>query len=396
MHNIRNITGRVIYLGGNDRRISLFEGKYPVSDGMAYNSYLINGEKTVLVDTVDRSIEQLFLSNLKAALAGRELDYVIVQHMEPDHSATLMNVLEKYPDAKVITSPKTVPMIRQFFGCDISSKLIEAKEGEPLMLPGITLDFINAPMVHWPEVIMTYLREEKIFFSADAFGSFGCLEGSVIMDPSQYGLYVEEARRYYCNIVGKYGAQVQMAIKKAAAFDIDIIAPLHGYVWKDGKEKILDSYGMWSTFTPEEKGTAIIAGSVYGGSLEAAEILAAKISELGGKAKVIDTAVKHWSYAVAECFRFSSFAVIAATNDGGIFAPAEQAVRALASHGVQGRKAAVIDNGTWAAVAGKQIREILSGMKNLTLSDNGFSIKSALTEEDVDRLSAIAEELTAE
>ena len=396
MHNIRNVTGRVIYVGGNDRRCQIFEGKYPVSSGMAYNSYLIKGEVNILVDTADASIAGLFLENVQAALNGDSLNYVVVQHMEPDHSATLMSILSKYPEAKVITSPKSVPMIKQFFGNDISGRLVPAVEGEPFEAPGVTLDFINAPMVHWPEVIMTYFREEKVFFSADAFGSFGALEGRIVMDPSVYDTYVDEARRYYTNIVGKYGAQVQMALKKASAFDIEWIAPLHGYIWKDGKELILDSYGKWSTFTPEVKGVCIIAGSVYGNTLQAAEILAAEVCAAGGDAVVIDTSVKHWSYAVACAYKYSAFAIMAATNDGGIFAPAEHAVRALAAHGVKGRKAAYIDNGTWAAVAGKQITDIISGMKDVSVSENSFSIKSSLTADDLPKIRALAAEMISD
>ena len=386
MHNIRNITDSIIYVGANDRRADIFEGTYPIPDGMAYNSYLIKDEKTVLMDTVDKSVADIFYANVKAALDGRDLNYVVVQHMEPDHSATLEGLLIRYPEAKVITNAKTVPMIKQFFDFDIDSRVEIVKEGDVFSTGSHELTFVMAPMVHWPEVMLTYDKTQKVLFSADAFGSFGALNGNIFMDPGEYVLYVDEARRYYANIVGKYGAQVAAVLAKAAALDIDIIAPLHGYVWKDGKEQILGSYKTWSSFEAETDGVAVIYGSIYGGSALAADIIAGKLSDKGYKTEVIDVTAKHTSYSVSAAWKYGKIVLVTPTTDGGIFSRMDNTVSALVAHNLQKRKIAIVDNGTWAATAGKAIRAAFEKCKDIEIIEASFSFKSRLKDEDLSKV----------
>lgn len=383
MHNIRRITDSIIYVGANDRRADIFEGTYPIPDGMAYNSYLISDEKTVLMDTVDKSVADVFFANVKAALGGKSLDYVVVQHMEPDHSATLEGLLVRYPEAKVLTNAKTVPMIKQFFDFDIDSRVELVKEGDVFSTGSHELTFVMAPMVHWPEVMLTYDKTEKVLFSADAFGSFGALNGNIFMDPAEYVLYKDEARRYYANIVGKYGAQVSAVLAKAAALDIEIIAPLHGYVWKDGKEQILESYKTWASFEAEEDGVAVIYGSIYGGSALAAEIIAGKLADKGYKTQVIDVTAKHTSYSVSAAWKFSKIVLVTPTTDGGVFSRMDNTVSALVAHNLQKRKIAIVDNGTWAATAGKAIRAAFEKCKDIEIIEASFSFKSRLKEDDL-------------
>jgi flavorubredoxin len=360
---------------------------------MAYNSYLIVDDKTVLMDTVDSSVAGIFFENVRAALNGRKLDYVVVQHMEPDHSATLEGLLLRYPEVRVITNQKTVGIIKQFFDFDIDSRVDIVKEGDSFSTGAHELSFVMAPMVHWPEVMLTYDKKDKILFSADAFGSFGALNGNIFMDPDDYPSYVDEARRYYSNIVGKYGAQVQAVLKKASALDIDIIAPLHGYVWREGREKILASYNTWSSFEPEIRGVAVIYGSIYGGSQTAAEIIAGKLSDEGIKTEIIDVTAKHTSYSVSAAYKYDRIVLVSPTVDGGIFSRMENTVSALASHGLQNRTVAVVDNGTWAPVAGKKIVEMLSSCKNMTFIEEGFSFKSRIHIEDITKIDQLVKKL---
>ena len=393
MHNIRNITGSIIYVGANDRRADIFEGTYPIPDGMAYNSYLISDEKTVLMDTVDKSVADVFFANVKAALGGKSLDYVVVQHMEPDHSATLEGILVRYPEAKVLTNAKTVPMIKQFFDFDIDSRVELVKEGDVFSTGSHELTFVMAPMVHWPEVMMTYDKTDKVLFSADAFGSFGALNGNIFMDPAEYVLYKDEARRYYANIVGKYGAQVSAVLTKAAALDIEIIAPLHGYVWKDGKEQILESNKTWASFEAEEDGVAVIYGSIYGGSALAAEIIAARLADKGYKTQVIDVTAKHTSYSVSAAWKFSKIVLVTPTTDGGVFSRMDNTVSALVAHNLQKRKIAIVDNGTWAATAGKAIRAAFEKCKDIEIIETSFSFKSRLKEDDLAKVDELVDSL---
>ena len=393
MHNIKNITDSIIYVGANDRRADIFEGTYPIPDGVAYNSYLINDEKTVLMDTVDKAVAEVFYNNLKAALGGKDLDYVVVQHMEPDHSATLEGVLLRYPSAKIVTNAKTVPIMKQFFDVEIDSRVEIVKEGDVLSVGSHELTFVMAPMVHWPEVMLTYDKTDKVLFSADAFGSFGALNGNIFMDPSEYVTYKNEARRYYANIVGKYGVQVATVLAKAASLDIDIIAPLHGYVWKEGKEQILDSYKVWSAFEAEEEGVAIIYGSAYGGSALVADIIASKCAAKGYKTEVIDVTSKHTSYSVAATWRYSKIVLVTPTIDGGVFSRMENTVSALVAHNLQKRKIAIVDNGTWAATAGKAIRASFEKCKDIEIVEKSFSFKSRLKEEELSKVDELVDSL---
>ncbi len=393
MHNIRNITDSIIYVGANDRRADIFEGTYPIPDGVAYNSYLIRDEKTVLMDTVDKAVAEVFYNNLKAALAGRDLDYVVVQHMEPDHSATLEGVLLRYPSARIVTNAKTVPIMKQFFDMEIDSRVEIVKEGDVLSTGSHELTFVMAPMVHWPEVMFTYDKTQKVLFSADAFGSFGALNGNIFMDPSEYVTYKDEARRYYTNIVGKYGAQVAAVLAKASSLDIDIIAPLHGYVWREGKDQILSSYKVWSSFEAEEDGVAVIYGSVYGGSALVADIIAGKCADKGYKTCVIDVTAQHTSYSVAAAWRFSKIVLVTPTVDGGVFSRMDNTVSALVAHNLQKRKIAIVDNGTWAATAGKAIRAAFEKCKDIEIVETSFSFKSRLKEEELSKVDELVDSL---
>ncbi|MBQ4270434.1 MAG: FprA family A-type flavoprotein [Clostridiales bacterium] len=396
MYDLRKITDNITWVGACDRRIRIFEGTYPIEDGMNYNSYLIADEKTVLVDTVDKAVANNFFENISAALNGRSLDYLIVQHMEPDHSATLGELVLRYPDTKIVVNQKTMGMISRFFGFDIESRAVVVGEGDTLDIGSRKLTFVMAPMVHWPEVMLTYDPVDKVLFSADAFGNFGAIDGSVFADSLDFeGEFLPEARRYYTNIVGKYGAQVQMALKKAAALDIKYLCPLHGLVWRKDLDKILGVYDKWSRYEAEEKGVAVLYGSVYGNSANCAQILAGKISDKGLPVKVLDMNVKHFSHAVAMAFKYDRIVIVTPTVNAEILVSMDTVVRALAGHNVQNKKIAVIDNGTWASVAGKSVREILGGLKGTTIIEEGLTIASSLKEGDLSVLDRIAEEITA-
>jgi len=379
MHNTINIREDLVWLGGSDRRITLFEGAYPLSDGMSYNSYLLTDEKKVLFDTVDKEIAGLFFENLEYALNGNKLDYVIVQHVEPDHSATLKELILRYPDVKIICSKQAVNMIRQFYGIEREMQVV--KEGDTVCTGKHELTFINAPMVHWPEVIMTYDKTDKILFSADAFGSFGAFNGGITDSANDFCFadYLSEARRYYANIVGKYGPQVSAVLKKAAAIEIETICPLHGVIWQSHIKEIVDVYGKWAAYEPEKEGVVILYGSIYGNSANSADILANKLADKGVCLRVMDMSMKHPSYALAAVFEYSSFVIVSPTVDAGIFGPIDNMLNSFVSHNISNRKVAVIDNGTWAPMAGKLIKEKLSSCKDLTILEESFSIKSSLT-----------------
>lgn len=392
MHCVKKVTDDLLFVGGNDRRIALFENFYPVPEGMSYNSYLLLDEKTVLLDTVDRSISSLFLENVEHALGGRPLDYLVVNHMEPDHCATMEELVLRYPDIKIVCNQKTLTMIKQFYNFDIESRAVVVKENDTLQTGRHTLTFVMAPMVHWPEVMVTYDLTDKILFSADAFGTFGAVSGSLFADEVDFEHNcMDEARRYYVNIVGKYGTQVQALLKKASALDIQMICPLHGYVFRGGIGSIINKYIAWSSYTPEEKGVLICCGSIYGGTENAAEILAAKLNEHGiHKVKLVDVASVHPSYIVADAFRYSHIVFASATYNAGIFTPMETLLHDLGAHNLQNRTAAVIENGTWAPTAAKLIKDILSTMKNMTVLDNTITLKSRIKETQNEQLDLLA------
>lgn len=383
------ITADVKYIGVNDHDIDLFEGQYVVPNGMSYNSYVIIDEKIAVLDTVDAGFTQEWLDNLKKALGSRKPDYLIVQHMEPDHSANIMSFINDYPNATIVASAPAFTMIRQFFGTDFSKQRIVVKEKDSLSLGKHTLTFITAPMVHWPEVIVTYDSYDKILFSADAFGKFGALD----VDEA----WVGEARRYYIGIVGKYGMQVQSLLKKAAALDIQTICSLHGPVLKDNLEYYLGLYNTWSSYAVETEGILIAYTSIYGNTRKAVEILADRLRAKGcPKVVVADLAREDMAECVAYAFEYGKMVLATTTYNAGIFPFMREFINHLAERNYQNRTVALIDNGSWAPTAVKTMRTMLEGCKNITFTENSVCIKSALSDESSAQLEALAEELCGE
>ena len=392
MYCTRKVTNDITWIGANDRRLKLFEGVYDVPAGVSYNSYLINDDKTVLMDTVDKAVSGQFLENLAHALDGRKLDYIVVQHMEPDHSATLDEVLLRYPEATLVCSDKVLAMIGQFFGPRYESRARKVKEGDVLKTGRHSLTFVSAPMVHWPEVTVTFDTVDGILFSADAFGTFGSTHGAIFADEVDFMRdYLDEARRYYCNIVGKYGTQVQALLKKASGLDIKMICPLHGFVWREKLGDFIDKYVKWSTYTPEENGVMIAYASVYGNTAAAAESLAIRLRERGVKTVVYDASVTSSDHILAEAFRYSHLVFASATYNAGIFIKMDELLRDIAAHGLKNRKVSLIENGSWAATAGNQMREILEPLKGTEFIGGKLSIKSALKPSQDADLEALAD-----
>ena len=380
MHCTRKVTDGIHWVGANDRRIAKFENMFPVPRGVSYNSYVILDEKTVLMDTADSSVAERFMENVEAVLDGRTLDYLVVQHMEPDHCANIVAIIEKYPEVTVVGNAKTMQMIGQFYSGTKAENTLLVKEGDKLSLGEHELNFVTAPMVHWPEVMVTYESKEKILFSADAFGTFGALNGTLFDDEIFFdAVWMEDARRYYTNIVGKYGPQVQALLKKAAGLDIAMICPLHGPVWRNDLELLLEKYDQWSRYEAEEDGVLIVYGSMYGNTENAAEVLAAEIAEQGMKnIKMYDASVTDCSYLIAEAFRYNRIVVAAPTYNAGLFAPIEHFLNDMKALNVQNKKIALLENGTWAPMAGKHMRAIVESMKNMEIVEPVISIKSAL------------------
>ena len=397
MNNIRKLTDSLFWVGVNDRRIALFENVYPVPTGMSYNSYVLLDEKTALFDTVDASFTHDFLENVTAALNGRTLDYLIVNHMEPDHCASIADVIAAYPEAKIVCTAKAVGMMKQFFDFDVDSRAIPVKEGDTVSLGSHELTFVMAPMVHWPEVMVTYEKTEKILFSADAFGSFGAVDGNIFADEIDYkGTWLSEARRYYTNIVGKFGMSVQGLLKKAAGLEIRMICPLHSVIWREDLPWLIDKYLKWSSYTPEEKSVTIAYGSVYGHTEKAADILAGKLADRGIRhISVFDVSKTHPSYIIADAFRTSAMVFASITYNGGIFCNMDTLLHQLAAHGLTNRTAALIQNGTWAATTSKQMGEILGTMKNVHVLEADVTIKSALKDNQEAELDALADAIAA-
>lgn len=396
MHCVRKITEDIYYVGGSDRRLSLFENMYPIPHGVTYNAYFIDDEKTAVVDTVDKAIGDLFFENVEHLLAGRALDYVVVNHMEPDHCATLGALCEKHPETEIICSAKAAGLIAQFFSADLQGKIAQQKEGDSLVLGRHTLTFYAAPMVHWPEVTVAYDAADGVLFSADAFGTFGATDGSIFADETGFDAAAfDEARRYYANIVGKYGAQTTALLKKAADLDIKMLCPLHGPVWRGTFQKFIEKYQLWGTYTPETQGVLIVYGSVYGGTQNAAEILAAKLSEKGVSVKIYDAAVTHPSYLVAESFRYSHIVFASSTYNNGIFTPMEALLLDLKAHMLKNRTVALIQNGSWAPQSGKLMREILDSMQNITVLGETVNLRSTVKDSNLAEIDALCGALCA-
>ena len=393
MYCVKKITEDMYWIGASDRRLELFENVYPIPKGVSYNSYVILDEKTVLLDTVDHSVCSQFLENLEHVLDGRTLDYIIVNHMEPDHCASLAEVVIRYPEVKFVGNAKTFTMMKQFFDFDVDNRAVVIKEGDTISTGKHTLAFAMIPMVHWPETMVTYDAYDKVLYSADAFGTFGALNGNIFADELNFEAeWLEEARRYLTNIVGKYGAQVQSALKKAAALDIEMICPLHGPVWRENLGWFIDKYQKWSTYTPEDHAVLIVYASIYGNTESAVNVLAGKISDAGEKnIAMYDVSKTDPSYILAEAFRCDRIVFACPTYNAGLFPKMETLLSELKAHNFQNRKVAVIENGTWAISAGKQMKEILSSMKNMEIYDNTLTVKSSLKRDQMEELDGIVE-----
>lgn len=395
MYCVRQITEDCWWLGASDRRLALFENVYPIPQGISYNSYLVLDEKTVLLDTADAAVGKQFFENLEHLLAGRKLDYVIVNHMEPDHAATLDELLRRFPEVQIVGNAKTLTMIGQFFDGDVSGQFVSVKEGETLTTGRHTFTFVMAPMVHWPETMVTYDAQEKILFSADAFGTFGALNGNIFADEVNFERdWLDDARRYYANIVGKYGVQVQNLLKKAAGLDIQYLCPLHGPIWQENIGWFVEKYQRWGSWMPEEQAVVIVYGSIYGHTQNAAEILAAQLAEKGVRnITMYDASKTDPSYLVSEAFRCSHLVVASATYNAGIYTPIETFLLELKAHALQNRTVALIENGTWAPQSGRLMGEIFASMKNVTVLEDTVSLKSSVKEPQRRSLLALADTL---
>ena len=396
MHNTQNISKDLVYVGASDRRLALFENIYPIPRGVSYNSYVLLDEKSVLFDTCDASVAMQFFGNVEYALGGRKLDYVVVHHMEPDHAATLTDLLLRHPEATVVATAKAAQMMDQFFGKQAASLQI-VKEGDTLCTGAHTLVFTMAPMVHWPEVMMTYDSTSKVLFSADAFGTFGALSGNLFADEMDFEHeWLGDARRYYINIVGKYGLQVQNVLKKAAALDIQMICPLHGPVWRENLGWFIGKHDVWSRYEPEDKAVVIIYGSIYGHTEAAALRVGTLLAERGVHGiKAYDASHTHASKLVAECFRASHIVFASSTYNNGLFTPIEGLLADLKAHAWQRRTVALVENGSWAPQAGKLMRAELEQMKDIAIVGDTISLKSAIQPTQEEQLAALADALVA-
>lgn len=379
------ISDTVFYAGVNDRKVDLFEGQYPVPNGISYNSYIIKGEKVAVMDSVDKNFGEEWLENIEKVLGDKAPDYLVVLHMEPDHSANIKAFLEKYPDAFVVSSAKAFAMMENYFGKGIAKNRLEVKDGEKLDLGGRSLTFVAAPMVHWPEVMVAYDDKDKILFSADAFGKFGDLDSNEPWD--------DEARRYYIGIVGKYGAQAQSLLKKAAALDIAKICPLHGEVLDKDLAHYISLYNIWSSYAVEKEGVVIAYASVYGNTAGAAKLLKEKLEAKGVCVALYDLARADRSLVLAEAFRYGKLVLASTTYNGDVFPFMRYFIGDLAEHNYQNRTVAFIENGSWAPMAKKKMSDMLAGCKNLAFAENSVKIISAVNEQNINEIENLAEEL---
>lgn len=382
----KKITDSIYYAGVDDKTIDLFESQYVVPNGISYNSYVILDEKCAVLDTADKRVSKEWLKNVQNVLGDRAPDYLVVLHLEPDHSGSVETLLDRYPDMQVVLSAKAKAMLPQFIGDGYLDRLVAVGEGDTLSLGAHTFQFIMAPMVHWPEVMLAYETEEKILFSADAFGKFGALD----TDED----WTCEARRYYFNIVGKYGAQVQALLKKAKTLDIKTICPLHGPILSENLGYYIDKYDTWSSYEPEDDGVLIACASIHGNTMAAAKKLAEILAEKGAKKVVVtDLAREDMAEAVEDAFRYDKIVLAAASYDGGVFPPMEDFLHHLKAKNYQNRKVALVENGSWAPSAAKTMRAVLDTMKNITLTETLVTIKSTMNEETVGAFYKLAEEL---
>ena len=395
MQNTRNVTDSVIWVGANDRRIGLFENLFPVEKGVSYNSYVILDEKTAVMDTADAAVTLQFLDNVRGALGGRELDYIVVNHMEPDHCANIEMLMRLYPGAKVVGNAKTFQFIRQFYEMDLEGRTVEVKEGDVLDLGYHKLQFVFAPMVHWPEVMMAYDQTEKLLFSADAFGSFGALDALFNDEQDCPFADLAEMRRYFSNIVGKYGPQVQAVLKKAAGLEISAICPLHGQIWRTDIAEVLKKHDQWSRYEAEEKAVAIFYASMYGNTEAAAQALAARLCEKGiTNVSVYDVSNTHVSYLISEAFKYSHIVLASVTYNLGIYPVMKSFLEDMKALNLQNRTFALIENGSWACKSGDLMQKFIDEeMKNMTVLNERLSMASSLSDDKAVELDALADAL---
>ena len=398
MYCFRKVTDDLYWVGANDRRLELFENIFPLRDGVSYNSYLLMDEKTVLFDAADYAVGRQFLENVQAVLGGRTLDYLVVNHMEPDHCAMIGDLVLRYPDMKLIGNAKTFPMISQFFDFDLEGKMVTVKEGDTFSTGKHTLHFVMAPMVHWPEVMMTYDETDKVLFSADGFGSFKALNGGIFNDEVDFDRdWLDEARRYYTNIVGKYGMQVQNVLKKAASLDIQIICPLHGVIWRNSLDYIIGKYDIWSKYEPEEKGVMIAYASMYGNTENMAEVFAMMLSEAGVKNICMHNISKtHVSELISDSFKYSHIVLAAPTYNNGIYPLMDNFLEDMKALALKNRTVAVLGNGSWAPQSTKLITSKLGEMKGMTVLDGAVTVKSSLKDAQMEELKSLSRQIAQE
>lgn len=395
MYNYRKIAEDVFYVGASDRRLALFENIYPIDRGVSYNSYLVVDDKTILLDTVDHAVSREFLANVEAALQGRSLDYLVVNHMEPDHCSVIAEIVLRYPEVKVVGNAKTIQMIKQFYSFDVDKHAYLVKDGDTLTTGKHSFTFVFAPMVHWPEVMVAFDSSNGFLYSADAFGTFGALSGNLFADEYEFEKeWLDDARRYYINIVGKYGAQVVNTLNKAAALPIKMILPLHGPIWRENISWFIGKYMTWASYKAEEKGLLIIYSSIYGNTADAMDILASRAADLGVRnIHMYDASKTDVSVLVSECFRYSTIVFASPTYNAEIFPKMEMLLIELKAHLFQDRDVAVFENGTWALSAGRKMTEMLSSMKNIRMIEPMVSIKSSLKSEQMEAVDSIAQKI---
>ena len=398
MQCFRKVTEDLYWVGGNDRQIELFENIFPLAKGVSYNSYLLLDEQTVLFDTADYAIGKQFIENVMSVLNGRNLDYIVVNHMEPDHCSLIGELLLHYPDVKIIGNAKTFPMIEQFFSFDLTGKTLTVKEGDTFCSGKHTFRFIMSPMVHWPEAMMTYDEKDKVLFSADAFGTFNALNGNLFNDELDFNReWLDEARRYYTNIVGKYGPQVQNVLKKASSLDIQMICPLHGPVWRSNLNFIIEKYNLWSRYEPEEKGVMFAYASMYGNTENMAEILAVMLAEAGVKNIHMHNISKtHVSELISDSFKYSHIVLASPTYNNGIYPLMDNYLEDMKALSLQNRTIAVLGNGSWAPQATKLISAKIKEMKNMRLLEASVTIKSSLKEAQLEELNSLSRQIAEE
>ncbi|MBS7007505.1 FprA family A-type flavoprotein [Anaerostipes sp.] len=394
MHCVRKVTEDLYWVGGNDHRLALFENIHPIPRGVSYNSYLLLDEKTVLFDTVDWSIGRQFLENIEYVLDGRPLDYMVINHMEPDHGASIEEVLLRHPEVQIISTEKAFMLMRQF-GFDVDGHMIEVTEGDVQSFGKHEVTFVSAPMVHWPEAMVTFDVTDGILFAADAFGSFGALDGKLFNDEVNFDRdWIDDARRYYTNIVGKYGPHVQSLLKKAGTIDIKMICPLHGPVWRSDLGYFLDKYDKWSRYEPEEKGVMIVYASMYGNTEAAAQNLAARLCEKGMTNVVMyDVSNTHVSQLISETFRLSHIVLASVTYNLGIYPLMHNYLMDMKALNLQKRTFAVIENGSWACKSGSLMREFIDGMREMDVLDEQVTLMSSMTEDNGDDMDTLADGL---